>query len=199
MSAKTIHFKISLLEIQPTIWRTFTVTDNYRIDRLHQVIQISMGWFNSHLHEFRFNDRTIGMVMDEMYDLPSLEDETALYIRDLKLKQGDTIAYLYDFGDSWEHRLQVEKITSTSEPHPLCTGGDMACPPEDCGGCFGYMNLLEVLTNPQHEEYQSWKQWLPENFNPQTFSLEQINRELDKFGKWRRKFPFAISSPWHQI
>ena len=143
--SKTFQFKILLAESQPLIWRRFTVTDDYRLDRFHQVLQIVMGWTNSHLHEFRIRDRQIGMLIDDGFDFPEVEDETTIYIKDLALEKGDAFIYSYDFGDGWDHVLHLEEISTEALLNPICMEGKRACPPEDCGGIWGYSDMLEVL------------------------------------------------------
>ena len=95
--SKTLHFKITLNESNPSVWRIFKVEDSYRLDRFHQVIQIVMGWWNSHLHEFTIKDRTIGMVIEEFYDMPPVEDENKFRLKQFRFKEGDTFNYLYQF------------------------------------------------------------------------------------------------------
>lgn len=110
---KILQLKILLIESNPLVWRTFKLSDDYRMDRFHQVLQIVMGWNNSHLHEFRIKGREIGMIDDHFsLDSPNLEDETKVYLRDLDLKGKDTFNYFYDFGDSWEHLIDVEHIST---------------------------------------------------------------------------------------
>lgn len=196
--SKILQIKITLQESRPLIWRRFQLTDDYRFDRFHQVIQIAMGWWNSHLHEFRIKGREIGM-LDDDYDYPNLEDEASVYLRDLELEKGDKFSYLYDFGDSWEHLLVVEKVTDGALSAPSCLMGENACPPEDCGGIWGYKGLLKILKNPKHPEYESWQEWLPPGFNPASFYIDIVNFELAKFAVWHRKHPRARSTPWHQI
>lgn len=198
--SQTLHFKIVLIESKPLIWRTFQVTDDYRFDRFHQVIQIVMGWQNSHLHEFRIKDRLIGMVDEwsEEYS-PGMEDETKIYLRDVSLDEKEAFTYLYDFGDSWSHVIYLENISNTKLLDPICTGAEKACPPEDCGGVWGYSDLLEILKDPSHPEYDEYIEWLPSGFNPDHFSLEAVNTELKKFGAWHRKHPRMKSTPWHQL
>lgn len=198
--ANTLHFKIVLIEAEPMIWRTFEVTDDYRMDRFHQVIQIVMGWQNSHLHEFGIHDRLIGMVDDFALEVnPHLEEESRIYLRDLPLQEKQAYSYLYDFGDSWQHILYLDMIWNRPIEDPVCTGGQGACPPEDCGGVGGYANLLETLKDPSHPEYEEWIQWLPEGFDPEYFPIREINKELKEFGAWNRKHPRKRSTPWHQI
>ena len=196
---RTLHFKITLMENDLPIWRKFQVTESYRMDRFHQVVQIVMGWHNAHLHEFRFQDRNIGMLLDDDFEFPTVEDETGIYLRNLSLAQGDMFVYLYDFGDSWEHTFQLEKISEGVQPNPFCTSGEGACPPEDCGGVRGYKDMLKVLKNPSDPEYDSWMEWLPHNFEPGRFPKDLINDELKRFAAWHREHPIAKSTPWHQL
>jgi len=198
--ATIFHLQISLKGAKPPIWRTIKVDENYRLDRLHQVIQIAMGWWNAHLHEFRIQERSIGMVLDDLFlDAPEVEDETKLYLRDFDLNVSDVFFYLYDFGDNWEHTVKLVKMEQGILEYPICTDGRKACPPEDCGGIWNYFDLLKILKNPKHPEYESYIEWLPADFDPQVFSIAEINQELKKFGKWHNKHPRAKSSPWHQI
>ncbi len=197
--SKTLHFKITLNESNPPIWRIFKVEDSYRLDRFHQVIQIVMGWWNSHLHEFVIRDRTIGMPIEEFYDMPPVEDETKYRLKQFHFKEGDTFNYLYDFGDDWHHTIQVLKVEESDLDMPVCVYGDRACPPEDCGGIGGYENLVEIISDPTHSEYESWTTWLPDNYDPKVFPLEEVNEELAKFGAWHKKHPRKRSTPWHQV
>ena len=197
--SRTLHFKITLVGSKPPIWRKFQLTDDFRFDRFHQLIQLVMGWYNAHLHEFAIADRKIGMVLDDMWDAEPVEDETKVYLRDVPLKKGDRFNYLYDFGDSWMHELKVEKITEGEALPVCCTDGANACPPEDCGGIWGYQDLLKIRQNPNDPEHDDWMHWLPDDFDPQHFSLAEINAELDRFVDWHRKHPRAKSTPWHRI
>lgn len=195
--AHTFHFKITLNDSAPVIWRTFQVPADYRMDRFHQVLQIVMGWNNSHLHEFRINGRTVGMLTDPEYDFDT-EDETKLRLSGFNLKERDTLSYLYDFGDHWEHILYLDRVSNQEAIYPVCTDGKRACPPDDSGGTYGYTGMLEVLADPKHPEYEGWKNWLPEGFQSDKAPLDETNKELKKFGTWNIKHPRKKSTPWHQ-
>ncbi len=198
--SKKLHFKITLVESKPSIWRAFQVTDDYRFDRFHQVIQIVMGWQNSHLHEFQLKDRQIGMVDDSFIgQFPNLEDETKIYLRDIDLQEKDSFAYLYDFGDSWLHLIQLEDISSEPLLNPVCLDGRNACPMEDSGGVWGYTELLKISKDPSHPEHDEYMQSFPPNFDPSFFPKEAIIQELQRFGAWHRKHPRKRSTPWHQL
>jgi hypothetical protein len=198
--ANTIYFKIKLINSKPTIWRQFHLTDDFRLDRFHQVIQIAMGWWNAHLHEFQLPDRTIGMVLEDMWGMEDVEDETKIFLRDLALREGDRFDYLYDFGDSWEHELKVERIVEGQALPAQCTNGKRACPIEDCGGIWGYQELLQILQDRNHPEYEEWQEWrMLVDFDPDHYPIAQVNEELARFMAWHKKHPRAKSTPWHRL
>ncbi len=196
---KTLHFRIELMESSIPIWRRFQVRDDYRMDRFHQVLQIVMGWTNSHLHEFSIQERTIGMTGDFSDEFPELEEVSGIFLNEFKFQPGDQFIYLYDFGDDWNHRIEVEDVTDHNLIFPICVEGENHCPPEDCGGIPGYANLLSILADPNHEEYNDWNNWLPDGFEAYNFPRDQINGELLLFGQWHNKNPLKRSTPWHQI
>ena len=133
------------------------------------------------------------------WDDDEIIDETGVYIKSLGLKPGDSFNYLYDFGDSWEHDILIESIGESPIDVPFCMKGKGACPPEDCGGIWGYTDLLKIIKNPKHPEYDDFIEWLPENFDPSNFPIQAINKELAKFGQWQKKHPDDKSSPWHML
>jgi hypothetical protein len=199
MNERLYLLKIRLLEIEPEIWRRFVVPGLITLDRLHDVIQIVMGWTDSHLHEF-----TIGKKRYTEYP-ESKEDglECGRYrLGDLIKQKGRTFSYLYDFGDSWEHEVLVEdsryfnpELRSAIE----CLEGARACPPEDVGSVPGYYEFCKALKNPNHEEHESYKEWFagfPRYggiFDSETFDIEKVNDELMKYLRWSRE----RVKPWH--
>ncbi len=189
--APVYHLKVSLEGVEPAIWRRLQVPGNANLGWLHAVIQLAMGWTNSHMHQFivgerLYSDPRIGL--DEFEDDPSVLDENVTALLDIASCAKSTFIYEYDFGDSWEHRIIVEKIL---DPDPalatlaLCLAGERACPPDDCGGVYGYANLLEVITDPKHEEYEDMMEWLGGKFDPEAFDHDRTNRYLRKL-KWPR-------------
>ncbi len=180
---KTVYqIKVTLDNIAPPIWRRFQVEDCTLAD-LHAVIQMSMGWYNSHLHMF-----TIG---GEQYTDPEMggdPDETSTHSESLAhlVDQGHrTFRYIYDFGDSWEHTIEVEEVLP-SEPktkYPRCVEGKRACPPEDCGGPWGYQEFLAVIQNPKHEEHGDMLEWVGGTFAPEKFSAAAVNKDMRKWFK----------------
>ncbi|MCA9413831.1 MAG: plasmid pRiA4b ORF-3 family protein [Candidatus Omnitrophica bacterium] len=180
------QIKITLMEVTPPIWRRFAVHGAISLSRLHDVLQIVMGWTDSHLHEFNIDEHSY--VAD--YDLAERDwDETALDEGDFRLdhlikRKGESFEYKYDFGDGWRHELVVEKIIPPEEgvKYPVCLAGERACPPEDCGGPWGYDELLESLADPDHEEHERSLEWLGGRYDPEEFNLEKINRLLRRKG-----------------
>src|SRR5438270_433841 len=130
------QLKITLQYIKPPIWRQVVVPDNLTMGDLHMVIQIAMGWTNSHLHLFRIGLLEFGMPNEEGMFESSEADEDSVLLRHTIARRGLKFTYEYDFGDSWSHEIRVEKVQPASAPHPrpVCLGGARACPPEDCGG-----------------------------------------------------------------
>ena len=185
--AKTeIVLEIALHYLKPRIWRTFVVPGGIKLSRLHDVIQVVMGWTDSHLHSFRFGDAEYGVPDDDFAFDPGAEgnevrDERKHVLSDLIKAKDDAFSYTYDFGDSWEHTIKVKAIRPANQPlrAAICTGGARACPPEDCGSYPGYEELLKILRNPKHPEHESMRDWAGD-YDPARFNLAEVNRQLKR-------------------
>ena len=175
------QIKISLIGVKPPIWRTVLVSSDIGLGAFHDVIQVAMGWTNSHLHQFIANQGFYG-IPDDDFEL-EMEDETKYKLSQLLKKEKDTITYEYDFGDSWEHKILLEKILPDDGKSvlPVCIKGKRACPPEDCGGIWGYEELLETISNPKHPDHEDMLEWLGGEFDPEEFDLEEVNGDLAKY------------------
>ena len=140
------QLKVTLLNTKPPIWRRILVDGSITLADLHEVIQAAFGWWNCHLHEFEIGRTRYG-VSDPDWDFgPPTVDERAARL-DAVVAKGSSFHYTYDFGDDWRHKVTVEKVGHV-EPGtaiPDCISGRRACPPEDCGGPWGYQELLESL------------------------------------------------------
>ena len=149
------RLRITLLDSDPPIWRLVEVPD-CSLGELHVVIQIVMGWHNSHMHQFSVNGKHFGQLMPDDFDL-QFEDEDGLLLSQIfHSKKRPLIIYEYDFGDSWQHEITLE-TTLMPEPkikYPRCVEGARACPPEDCGGAWGYAEFLEAMADPKHENHR---------------------------------------------
>ena len=146
---KLYQLRITLKDVSPPVWRSFVVPADITLDRLHDVIQIVMGWQDCHLHYFKFKKQ----VWLEEPESADDEDEALTRLNELLKKSGSTLIYCYDFGDDWEHEIVLENknfIEEDAIPTPFgCIEGRMRCPEEDCGGPSGYMRLLEILSEPK--------------------------------------------------
>jgi hypothetical protein len=188
---KILQLQIVLNYLRPAIWRRVRVRGDIPLGLLHAVIQVAMGWTNSHLHHFLvgeryYSDPSFGL--DDYSDEEQTLDENQAVLTQVAPHKGDAFLYEYDFGDSWEHVIRVEKIQA---PDPSwtafaeCIDGARACPPEDCGGVPGYEDLLETLKHPKREECKELMEWLGGSFDPEAFDLNRVNRHLRKL-KWPR-------------
>src|SRR4029079_6241517 len=145
------------------------------LDKLHEHIQTAMGWTNSHLHHFHLGKQLYGNpeLMQENFNELGYKNATTHKLSAIVPKSGKrfTFRYEYDFGDSWEHEIVVEKIADSAPGvrYPVCLAGERACPPEDCGGVWGYAELIEAIGNKQPESHEDLLEWLGESFDPEAF------------------------------
>jgi hypothetical protein len=140
-----------------------------------------MGWLNYHLYKFKIGGQEYGVSDpdNEFYGL-HFKNSGRTKLEQVVTSTGDAFRYEYDFGDMWEHMLVVEDILEykPNMKYLACLTGERACPPEDCGGPYGYADLLETIADPSHEDYQDMKMWLGKDFNPDRFDIEKVNLKL---------------------
>jgi hypothetical protein len=176
-STSVYRLRVMLADIEPPVWRLIEVPD-CPLGELHEVIQAAMGWEGFHMHQFTVNGRHYGPATADMLD------EDAILLSELYTgRKRPRISYEYDFGDGWKHEIRLEK-TLEPEPkvkYPRCIDGARACPPEDCGGPWGYADLLEALADPKHPEHRDMKEWVGGKFDPEKFSADRVNRELRRY------------------
>ncbi len=190
---RLFQLKVDLLESEPPIWRQVLVPEDMTLDQLHGVIQIVMGWDGSHLHMF-----STGAVMYAMHgddDDSERPPESEHAVGEVLPRAKSKLLYEYDFGDSWMHRITLEKKLPPDPAfrHPVCLAGARACPPEDSGGVCGYYGLLEAMSNPDDPDHE-WviEEVLGEDFNPEAFDIDSVNRMLARWFRLRgRKKPGA--------
>lgn len=173
------QLRIELQYLKPAIWRRVLVPASIKMPKLHVTILRSMGWQGGHLHEFVIGETNYGQLDPDYRDDPPLQREDRVTL-DKALGALKTFRYVYDFGDDWEHKIKVEKVLP-SDPaleHPLCVGGAHACPPEDVGGPPGYLEFLEAIRDPNHEEHASMLSWIGGAFDPMAFDVDEVNERL---------------------
>ena len=181
-----LQLKVTLLEIRPAIWRRLLVPANIKLPKFHSVLQVAFDWTNSHLHAFRLKDESYEACYPETWEdsLGGIErrDESKFRLCDLLHAKGDRLVYEYDFGDSWQHDVRVEKLLPATGPMPVsCTAGARAAPPEDCGSIPGYYQLIEAMADPKHPERAHLLDWLGESYDPEAFNLAVLESILKKF------------------
>lgn len=190
-SAPIYQLKVVLKGTKPPVWRRLQVPGNANLGWLHAVLQLALGWTNSHLHQFRIGDQDYSdpaFGLDRHEGDPLVLDERKALLMTVAPRAKATLGYEYDFGDSWEHQITVEKILP---PDPAaattarCLDGARACPPEDCGGVWGYADLLKIIKNPKHEEHASMMEWLGAGFDPEAYDADEADAYLRKL-KWPR-------------
>jgi len=177
--------KVTLRNAKPPIWRRILVSPTIHLGQLHAIIQIAMGWEGYHLHQFIAGRSFYGPREDEFGSRLNwdMEDETQYKLSRFLKKEKDSLQYEYDFGDGWEHKIVLEKKLPDdgSVTGATCIKGKRACPPEDCGGIWGYQNLLEIRQDPSHPEYEEMLEWLGEDFDPEAFELQAVNLKLVQY------------------
>ena len=181
--------RLDLHGAKPPVWRRLELPGDLTLPRVHDVIQAAMGWTNSHLHRFRTGNDHRSPYFVTHFDLDEGEDGTLeddVRIDQLLAEKGDELWYEYDFGDGWDHKLVVEEVLDEPPPTPRCVGGRMACPPEDCGGIGGYEELAawvrngydEALLPVGFEDEDHGRGWLPLDWDPDHFDVEETNAAL---------------------
>jgi hypothetical protein len=170
-----LELKIELKNVNPKIWRAIQVDSNISLNELHHIIQISIGWTNSHLYLFRIDEIEYSLP-EYNYDYITYGDSRSYRLSDF---HEESFEYLYDFGDYWEHNIQViQKIKGKKLLHPICFEGEGCCPPEDVGGIHGFREFLDIMKDLSHPERKSYIKWYGSVFKPYKSSLSEINRSL---------------------
>jgi len=179
-SNELYQLKITLDESKPPIWRRFLVPSGIKLPDLHKVIQTVMGWTNSHLHQFRKGDIFYSVPDEDA--VPEVIDYTKIRLHKVLVSVKDTLSYEYDFGDGWEHTVILEKILPNDGQfkNPVCVTGKRNCPPEDCGGVPGYERILEIIVDPENDEYEEITEWLGGDYDPEEFDRDFINDLLEE-------------------
>ena len=175
---RTYTLRIELQGIAPPIFRRVTVPGSITLAKLHKVIQIAMGWENYHLYLFEIGRDQYGEGVSEWNDY----GQRVFNAKRATLEQATSgerarFLYTYDLGDGWQHKITVEAIRDASPAKIGCLEGQRSCPPEDCGGPYGYQELLEKIFDPTHPEHREMREWAGD-FAPEEFSLERVNRRL---------------------
>ena len=174
------QIKVTLRGSKPPIWRRLLVNAATPLDEMHDVLQMAMGWTDSHLHQFFARERRFGVPDPEWGD-DDLVDESGVPLRSILTHRSDRILYEYDFGDGWEHTIELEKVLSEDLDVPICLKGRRACPPEDVGGLWGYSEFLEAISDRSHPEHEEYREWIGGTFDAEQFDAGVVNQLFTEY------------------
>ena len=176
-----IQLKITLKETAPPIWRRIQVPEDLNLLQLHLILQLTMGWANAHLHEFTIQGQRYGTLFEDGWEPEDIDLEEEYTLGEVLPPRGEIFHYLYDFGDGWNHKIEVEEILSPAAAltRPRCLAGARACPPEDVGGTHGYEDFLAILQDPEHPEHAACLTWVGGSFDSEQFNLQAVDQALN--------------------
>jgi hypothetical protein len=178
-ASQTVYqLKITLQDVKPPVWRRVQVLADTTLQQLHHIIQVTMGWTDSHLHQFVIGGVEYGQPLPE-YDFNVRNEKTAK-LNQLVTGEKFKFLYTYDMGDSWDHEIRVEQVLprEADQRYPICLTGKRACPPEDCGGVWGYAEFVAAIGDPDHPDHEQMLEWVGGHFDPNEFDLNEINDQL---------------------
>ena len=172
----SLSLKVTLNDTKPPVWRRLVISCEMTLSELHQVIQAAMDWDDDHLHAFDIAGRQYG----DPSSLDEVADEERLTLNKVVNTGVSRFTYTYDFGDNWEHTVLIEQPQRplAEGRYPVCVAGKRNSPPENCGGPWGYQELLAVLADPTHPEYQERSESVGKGFDPDVFAIEEANARL---------------------
>jgi hypothetical protein len=177
---RTIYqLKITLKGSKPPIWRRVQVASTTTLAKLHRIIQIAMGWEGYHLHQFMIGNVYYG-IPDPDFNDPPTRSEKSVKLAQIIPGAKYRFVYEYDFGDSWLHDIVVEQVLAPESGvrYPRCLTGKRACPPEDCGGIYGFYDFLAAIQDPEHPEHEEMLEWVGGEYDPAAFDIEAVNLQL---------------------
>jgi hypothetical protein len=193
------HLKITLNWVEPKVVRRVEVPLDLRLDRLHQTIQAAMGWTDSHLWGFEVGDLHYGPPMPDFGFGEAPVNASKVTLQKVLADAGATdFLYIYDYGDSWEHVIEVETLGKADADRlvPRLVEAEGACPPEDIGGPPGYLEFLDAMGDPQHERHDELLEWHGGPFDPADVDHEGSDAQLRQLAKrWNRKPPARKAKP----
>lgn len=187
------QFRIQIKGItKPPVWRKVSIPDDFTFLDFHYIIQVALGWQNAHLFEFRDREYQsnirIGVPYDDFFDpdfAAQTRDASHIELSAVFNQAGQKLLYVYDFGDSWVHEITLESITDGKQKTAVCLCGKGACPPEDCGGIWGYEDIKQLFeTAPASKQADDCRKWLglkkKEVWDAKSFDIEKVNDLLKK-------------------
>lgn len=188
--------RIELLEVEPKIWREFAVPSDISLDRLHDVVQIVMGWMSYHLYQFIIKDKKYSEFEEYIFDFDDVFDSKIVRLNQLMKRKNQKIIYEYDFGDGWQHEITLlnSNYKAYSAIGLKCIDGERACPPEDVGGPYGFKHFIECIEDESSDEHDDMLMWIDYDYDVDEFEAGYINFELLKYYTYSRD----RSLPWFE-
>jgi hypothetical protein len=180
---KVFSLRLTVTGCNPRVWRRLLVRETMWLSRLHDTLQVAFEWFDYQTHVFTLDEQRFGNPVRK--DDFVVEDDRDVSLADLDLGSRDKMLYHYQFGEGWEVEIRVEKVSPLEKgsSYPLCTGGERAGPPEDCGGLDAFHDMLACIKEPNTDLGREWLEWLGPVYNPEICDVEKINKALKKLGK----------------
>ena len=178
---KTVHrLKVTPRQVRPPVWRRIEVSSNMKLSDLADVLEAAMGWLGCHLHSFEADGMLYETPAGESLGFRRPRDERKARLGEVLPGVKSKMRWDYDFGDGWQHDVVVEAIepARAGVTYPVCLTGKRACPSEDCGGPWGYSNLLTALSDPSHEEHEELTEWVGEDFDPAHFDAGEATEDM---------------------
>lgn len=188
--------RIELKDSDPPIWRLVEVPTSVTLKVLHDIVQAAMGWFDYHLWEMRIDGQTYGLPMEDDWGTAPRKIAARIRLRDVLAPGTTTITYSYDFGDDWQHTLTLSDVRQGDPAlaYPRFIGGERDCPPEDCGGISGFYDMLEIRSDPTHEQYAEINDWL-DGYDPEELDTLPIEAALSRIAARRNAAAKRIVKP----
>lgn len=181
LTGVVVQIKVKLRGVsKPPVWRRLRLRVDTRLDHLHEAIVAGFGWQGYHMHVFSSGADEFGVPDPEL----GFIDERRVSLGQLIGGVGDRLGYTYDFGDDWEHEIMVEEVLAADPKarYPVLVAAKGACPPEDCGGPWGYAELKQILADPTHDQHQEILEWLgledASAFDPGAVAADDLEEEL---------------------
>lgn len=178
---KTVHrLKVTLRQVKPPVWRRIEVASNIKLSELSGVLEAAMGWLGGHLHAFEADGVLFEIPDGESFGFRRTRDERKARLGEVLPAVKSKMRWDYDFGDGWEHDVVVEAIEpmKSDATYPVCIAGKRTCPHDDCGGPWGYGNLLAAISDPTHEEHEELSEWLPPGFDAEAFDIVEATEMM---------------------
>lgn len=185
-----VQIRIALRDIEPPVWRRVQVPVDFSLRHLHDVIQAVMDWLGYHLHQFEIGEKLYGQpeIAGDDHFGPKLYSDRNTRLAQLIERGVERFTYTYDFGDDWQHDIEFERTLEAEAgiEYPILVAGERQCPPEDCGGPPGFLNIVDALSDPEHPDHEEILDWYGERFDPEDMNLVAVEAMLSRIRGRRR-------------